>query len=52
VRYGVGRAVVDILDALGLHGWRLFLVSFGLALLIIWVAWRLATFHLSVKKQH
>jgi hypothetical protein len=40
--YPPGRQIVDILEALGLHGPRLFLVSLLVAIIIAWLSWRLA----------
>ncbi len=51
MRGAVGQEIVDILQALGLHGYRLFLVSCVLSLLIVWVAWRLASYR-PVPKKH
>lgn len=50
MRSVVGQSVVDILEALGLHGFRLFLVSCALSILIVWFAWRIGTYHLVARK--
>ena len=50
MRFVVGQNVVDILEALGLHGYRLFLVSLALSLLVVWLAWRIGTYHLVQRK--
>ena len=37
-----GWRIVDILEALGLRGPRLFLVSLLIAIVITWLSWKLA----------
>ena len=46
-----GREVVEILEALGLRGPRLFLVCLLLALAIAWLSWRLAYRGMSSKRR-
>jgi hypothetical protein len=51
VRGTVGKPIVDILEALGLHGYKLFLVCLGLSLVIVWISWQLATWGLARKRR-
>jgi len=45
-----GKQIVDILEALGLHGYKLFLVCLVISALLLWLAWQLGTWGLKKKR--